>query len=314
MDTEKIGFLKRKSMELRKHILGMIHKAGSGHPGGALSAADIVTALYYDEMNVKPEEPDWAERDRFILSKGHACPALYAVLAMKGYFPLSELNSFRCINGRLQGHPDMKKTPGVDSTSGSLGNGLSIGLGMSLAIRVKGRPGRVYVMLGCGELDEGMVWEAAMSAAKFKLDNLLAIIDYNRLQIDGTNDEILPLEPLEDKWRSFGWNTVKIDGHDFQQIMEAFSSVRKQHGVPSVIVADTVKGKGVSYMENQLEWHGKAPNDHELETALAEVERPPVPARSALGAADAGRSHAASLRNPPKSRSRSVSRRRRVEK
>lgn len=265
--------LVEKSGKIRSHILKMVHNAASGHPGGALSAADIVTVLYYNEMRVKPEYPDWLDRDRFILSKGHACPVLYSVLAMKGYFPERELFTLRKINGRLQGHPDMKRTPGVDSTSGSLGNGLSVGLGMALALRVMKSAARVYVMLGCGELDEGMVWEAAMSAAKFKLDNLLAIIDYNRLQLDGTNDEVLPLEPLEDKWKSFGWNILKIDGHDFKQITGAFLKARLTKHIPTVIIANTVKGKGVSYMENRLEWHGKAPNDDELETALAEVEK-----------------------------------------
>lgn len=251
----------------------MVHNASSGHPGGALSAADIVTVLYYNEMRIDPKRPDWNGRDRFILSKGHTCPVLYSVLAMRGYFPERELLTLRKINSRLQGHPDMKKIPGVDSTSGSLGNGLSIGLGMALVLRLRKSRARIHVMLGCGELDEGMVWEAAMSAAKFKLDNLLAIVDYNRLQLDGTNDEIIPLEPLEDKWKSFGWNVLKIDGHNFKQIIGAFSTARRAHLIPTVIIANTVKGKGVSYMENKLEWHGKAPNDNELEKALSEVEK-----------------------------------------
>jgi len=249
----------------------MIHNAASGHPGGALSAADIVTALYYHEMRIKPKTPGWRDRDRFILSKGHACPVLYSILAMRGYFPEKELFTLRKINSRLQGHPDMKRTPGVDSTSGSLGNGLSVGLGMALALRARKSNARVYVMLGCGELDEGMVWEAAMSATKFKLANLVAIIDYNRLQLDGTNDAVIPLEPLDDKWKAFGWNVLKIDGHDFNQIIHAFSAARRAPRIPTVIIANTVKGKGVSYMENKPEWHGKAPNDNELEKALSEV-------------------------------------------
>lgn len=263
---------KDTARELRINILKMIHAAQSGHPGGALSAVEIVTALYYHEMRIDPENPKDPDRDRFILSKGHACPVLYSILAMKGYFPMEELSTLRKIHGMLQGHPDMRKTPGVDSTTGSLGNGLSIGIGMALMAKMDAKSYRVYVMLGCGELDEGLVWEAAMAGAKFKLDNLCAIIDYNRLQIDGINDDVMPLEPLADKWKAFNWNVVAIDGHDFAQILNAFREARETPAQPTVIVAHSVKGKGVSFMENKIDWHGAAPDDKELEVALSEVE------------------------------------------
>ncbi|MBN1445875.1 MAG: transketolase [Candidatus Omnitrophica bacterium] len=267
-----IQFLKDTAKELRKNILKMVCAACSGHPGGALSAAEIITALYYGEMHVDPKNPQDPDRDRFILSKGHTCPVLYSVLAMKGYFPLEELQTLRKINGRLQGHPDMNKTPGVDSTAGSLGNGLSIGIGMALMAKLDKKSYRTYVLLGCGELNEGLIWEAAMAAAKFKIDNLLAIVDYNRLQLDGTNDEVMPLEPLADKWKAFNWNVITIDGHDFNQILGAFRKAGETVNQPTVIIANTVKGKGVSFMENKVDWHGKAPNKEQLETALREIE------------------------------------------
>jgi len=257
--------------DVRINLLKMIHTAGSGHPGGALSAVEIIVTLYCHEMRISPENPEDPDRDRFILSKGHACPVLYSVLAMKGYFPIEELSTLRKINGRLQGHPDMKRTPGVDSTTGSLGNGLSVGIGMALMAKMDNKAYRTYVMLGCGELNEGIIWEAALSAAKFKLNNLLAIVDYNRLQLDGTNDDVMPLEPLVDKWKAFNWNVVEIDGHDFPQILNAFKTARETRGQPSIIIAHTIKGKGISFMEEELDWHGTAPNDKELETALTEV-------------------------------------------
>ena len=251
----------------------MIHKARSGHPGGALSAVEIVTTLYYHEMRINPGCPGDLDRDRFILSKGHACPVLYSVLAMEGFFPVEELATFRKINGRLQGHPDMKKTPGIDFTTGSLGNGLSIGIGMALMGKLDKKDFRVYVMLGCGELDEGIVWEALMTGAKFKLDNLIAIIDYNKLQLDGDNAKIMPLEPLADKLEAFNWNVIRINGHDFNQIIKAFAEARKIRNKPVVVIADTIKGKGVSFMENKVNWHGPAPDDKELDIALKEIKK-----------------------------------------
>lgn len=257
---------------LRMHILRMIRSAGSGHPGSSLSAADLVTVLYYDEMRVDPTTPGWPDRDRFLLSKGHACPVLYGVLAMKGYFELARLATLRQLDGILQGHPDMRKTPGVDYTTGSLGNGLSVGVGMALAGKLDGRDYRTYVMLGCGEMQEGMVWEALMAAAKYRLDNLCAIVDYNRLQLDGHNDEVMPLGDLEAKLCAFDWHVIRCDGHDIGQIRDAFAEARGTADRPSVIVADTVKGKGVSYMEDRVEWHGQVPSEAQFEQAMAELE------------------------------------------
>lgn len=264
--------LSQIARELRKTVLKMIHRAQSGHPGGALSAADIITALYFHEMNIRPDDPRWPGRDRFIMSKGHACPIWYAALAKRSYFDPAHLDTLRQFGSILQGHPDMRKTPGVDSTTGSLGNGLSVGMGMALMARLDGRSYRTYVMLGCGELDEGLIWEAAMAAAKFKLGNLMAIIDYNRLQLDGANDEIMPLEPLADKWKAFNWNVISIDGHNFNEILDAFRAARQITGQPTAVIAHTVKGQGVSFMANRVDWHGRAPNDKELETALGEIE------------------------------------------
>lgn len=258
---------------MRCELLKMIHHARSGHPGGSLSAADIVTALYWHVMRLRPEEPNWPDRDRFILSKGHCCPALYAALGMKGYFDRKHLLTLREIGSILQGHPDSRKTPGVDATTGSLGNGLSLGVGMALMGKLDRKDYRVYVMLGCGELDEGMVWEAAMCANKYKLDNLCAIVDYNRLQIDGTADEVMPLDPLDKKWESFGWNVLRMDGHDMSQILGAFAKAGATQGTSTVIIADTVKGKGVSFMQNVCDWHGKAPTDEELAMAIGELEK-----------------------------------------
>jgi transketolase len=266
-----IGRLQRQAAVIRGDILTMIHAARSGHPGGSLSAADIVTALYFHVLHIDPARPDWPQRDRFILSKGHACPVWYSCLAERGYFPVSELTSLREINSRLQGHPDMRKTPGVDMTTGSLGMGLSAGLGMALGLCQDGSPAHVYVMLGDGELNEGMVWEAAMCAAKYRLANLTAIVDYNDLQLDGTCGEVMPLEPLADKWLAFGWQVICIDGHDMRQILAALDEARSARDAPVVIIARTVKGKGVSFMENQCGWHGRAPNDAEYGRAMAEV-------------------------------------------
>ena len=258
--------------ELRKHILRMIQAAQSGHPGASLSSADIVTVLYYDEMRVRPADPAWPDRDRFLLSKGHACPVLYGALAMKGYFAMEHLDTLREIDGILQGHPDMRKPPGVDFTTGSLGNGLSIGLGMALAGRLDGRDYRTYVMLGCGEMQEGMVWEALMAGAKYELDNLCAIVDYNQLQLDGHNDEVMPLGDLVAKLRAFDWHVIECDGHDLDRIRAAFAEARRTSGRPTVLVAHTVKGKGVSYMEDQVEWHGRVPSEEQYRQAMAELE------------------------------------------
>ncbi|MBN1588939.1 MAG: transketolase [Pirellulales bacterium] len=268
-DIEKLHEIAR---QLRIDSLRMIHRAGGGHPGGSLSAADLVTALYFHEMNLCPQEPDWPDRDRFIMSKGHGCPVLYAALARLGYFDRSHLETLRKFGSILQGHPDMRKTPGLDSTSGSLGQGLSVGLGMALMGLRDQKPYRVFVMLGCGELDEGQIWEAAMSGAKFRVANLTAIVDYNRLQLDGTNDQVMPLEPLDDKWRSFGWNALRIDGHDMRAILDALHRAAAHDQGPTVIIAKTIKGKGVSFMEDQLNWHGVAPSTEQLEIALAELD------------------------------------------
>lgn len=279
--TERVNWLKKYldaeierleeiAVKIRKDIIKMIHKAKSGHPGGALSAADIVTALYFRVMKIDPQNPHWEERDRFILSKGHACPALYAALAERGYFGIEHLDTLRTYHSMLQGHPDMNKTPGVDMTAGSLGNGLSIGVGMALAGKWKKQDYTVYVMLGDGESQEGMVWEAALAAGNFNLSNLVAIVDYNGLQINGWVDDVMRISPLPDKWRAFGWTVIEIDGHDMKEILNAFQKAKKIRG-PVAIIADTVKGKSVSFMENIADWHGKAPNDEQLALALAEL-------------------------------------------
>jgi len=256
---------------LRRHIIRMTAQAGSGHPGGSLSAADLVSALYFHELNLDPQRPDWPDRDRFVLSKGHAAPVLYAALAERGFFPVSELDSLRRLSSRLQGHPDMRKLPGVEISSGSLGQGLSVANGMALAGRLDQRPYRVYVMLGDGENEEGQIWEAAMLAAHYRLDNLLAIVDCNGLQIDGPITEVLSPEPLDAKWRAFGWAVEQVDGHDMEQILAAFARARRRLGQPTVVLARTVKGKGCSFMEHAVGWHGTAPNAAQAEQALAEL-------------------------------------------
>lgn len=271
VSDETLQQLERQARVIRRHIIRMIHAAQSGHPGGSLSATDIVTALYFHFMRVDPGNPAWPARDRFILSKGHACPVWYAALAERGFFPTEELLTLRQINGRLQGHPDMEKTPGVDISTGSLGQGLSAGVGMALGLKMDGRDARVYVLLGDGELNEGQVWEAALAAAKFGLDHLLAIVDYNNLQLDGRCSEVMPIEPLADKWRAFNWAVFEVDGHSMRQIVETIEATQAVAGRPSVIIAHTVKGKGVSFMEDQCDWHGRAPNDAEFERAMAEL-------------------------------------------
>ncbi len=257
--------------DIRRAILKMIYNAGSGHPGGSLSAVEILTALYFGVLRHDPSNPRWPDRDRFILSKAHASPVLYATLAKAGYFPEEELLTFRKLNSRLQGHAHIM-TPGVEMSGGSLGQGLSFGVGVALACRLDRRPSRVYVLLGDGECDEGQVWEAAMSASHYKLDNLTAIVDRNRIQNDNFTSKVMELEPLTDKWRAFGWNVLEVDGHNIQKVEEALQTARATSGRPTVIIAHTVKGKGISFMENNPEFHGRAPNKEEYERAVKELE------------------------------------------
>ena len=263
--------LKEQAKQIRRDIVTMVGAAKSGHPGGSLSAAEILTYLYFEEMNVKPEDPKWADRDRFVLSKGHAAPVLYATLAHKGFFPVEELSTLRKLGSHLQGHPDMKKVPGVDMSTGSLGTGISTAVGMALACKLDKKDNYVYTVLGDGEIQEGQVWEAAMSAAHYKLDNLIAFVDNNGLQIDGDIDLVLSPNPIDAKFAAFGWHVQVIDGHDFQQIADAVAAAKAETGKPSVIVAKTVKGKGVSYMENQAGWHGSAPNAEQVAQAMEEL-------------------------------------------
>ena len=256
---------------IRKDIISMIHGAKSGHPGGSLSAVEILTALYFDEMNVDPTNPKMEDRDRFVLSKGHAAPVLYATLAHKGYFDKEELNGLRKMGRMLQGHPDMKGTPGVEMSTGSLGQGFSVACGMAMAAKLDNAPWNVYALLGDGEVQEGLIWEAAMSAAHYKLDNMIAFLDHNGLQIDGDVSKVMNIGPIVDKFKAFGWNVIEIDGHDFDQIFAALDMARSTVGKPTMIVAKTVKGKGVSFMENNAGWHGNAPSDSDREIALAEL-------------------------------------------
>ena len=268
--TSRIDELKSIARKLRRNIVTMVAEAGSGHPGGSLSAVEIVTAHYFEVLRHRPDEPSWPERDRFILSKAHACPVLYAALAEAGYFPEEELKTFRKVNSRLQGHAHIK-TPGVEMSGGSLGQGLSFGVGTALAARLDGRQSRTYVLMGDGECDEGQVWEAAMSAAHFKLDNLVAIVDRNGIQNDRWTSEVMELEPLPAKWQAFGWNTLEIDGHDLSQVLAALNKAGETKGQPTSIIARTVKGKGVSFMENNPAFHGKAPSTEQLAIALEEI-------------------------------------------
>jgi transketolase len=263
--------LEKKAKQLRRHVITMIATAGSGHPGGSLSAADIVTALYFKVMRHDPKNTQWSDRDRFILSKGHAAPILYAALAECGYFPVEELSTLRKLGSRLQGHTDRTLTPGVEMSAGSLGQGLSFGIGIALAARLDKRDYHVYVLLGDGECEEGQIWEAAMSAPHFRIDNLTAIVDHNGLQLDGRCCDIMGLESLADKWRAFNWNVIEIDGHDMSQVLQALKEAGKIKGRPTVIIAHTVKGKGVSFMENNVDFHGKAPTAQEAEIALKEL-------------------------------------------
>lgn len=263
--------LKEIAGRMRVDIIEMLFKAGSGHPGGSLSAIDIITALYFARMRHDPKRPDWAERDRFVLSKGHAVPALYAVMAEAGYFPKEQLQTLRQLGSPLQGHPVNTELPGIEAPTGSLGQGLSVAQGMALASKLDGDKFHVYCIIGDGETQEGQVWEAAMSAPKFQLDNLTVYLDYNRGQIDGPVDEVMSLEPIADKWRAFNWNVLTIDGHDFAQILDATDKARATKGKPTIVIANTVKGRGVSFMEHQIAWHGAAPNKDQTEKALAEL-------------------------------------------
>ena len=264
--------LKEQAKQIRRDIVNMVGGAKSGHPGGSLSATEILTYLYFEEMNVKPEEPKWADRDRFVLSKGHAAPVLYATLAHKGFFPVEELGTLRRLGTRLQGHPDMKKVPGVDMSTGSLGTGISTAVGMALACQMDKKENYVYTVLGDGEIQEGQVWEAAMFAASKKLDNFVAIVDNNNLQIDGTVEEVNSPYPIDEKFAAFGWNVINIDGHNFEEIENAFAAAKTCKGKPTAIVMKTTKGKGVSFMENNVSWHGSAPNADQYAQAMAELD------------------------------------------
>ncbi len=263
--------LEQTAARIRIDVIRAIHNAGSGHPGGSLSAADIVTALYFHEMNIDPKDPKKADRDKFILSKGHAGPVQYAALAERGYYPVSDMMSLRKLGSRFQGHPNMHKVPGIEMSTGSLGQGISVSVGMALANKLDGNPGRVYTLLGDGELQEGLVWEAAMSAAHYKLDNMVAIVDFNGLQIDGRNDDVMTVKPVDEKFAAFGWNVMVIDGHNFDEILDAFEKARACKGKPTAVIARTHKGRGVSFMEDNAGWHGKAPSDEEAKLAVEEL-------------------------------------------
>ena len=272
MEQSKELKLKRLANNVRKGIIEGVYSAASGHPGGSLSIADIITYLYFEEMNIDPKNPKYEKRDRFVLSKGHTAPALYSVLAERGYLPKEELKTLRQADARLQGHPDMKGTPGVDMTTGSLGLGISAACGMALSAKISGDTYRVYSILGDGETEEGQVWEAAMFAAHYKLDNLTAVVDFNGLQIDGPIKEVMNPTPYDEKFRAFGWHVIMINAHDFSEIEAAFNEAKTVKGKPTVIIAKSVKGKGVSYMENACEWHGQAPKEDLYKVAMAELD------------------------------------------
>jgi len=265
--------LEKMANEIRKDIVTAVHSAKSGHPGGSLSSADIFTYLYFEEMNVDPANPKWEDRDRFVLSKGHVAPGLYSTLAEKGYFPKEDLKTLRHTGSYLQGHPDMKHIPGIDMSSGSLGQGVSVAVGMAAAGKYDKKDYRVYTLTGDGEIQEGQIWEAAMWAGHRKLDNLVVIVDNNNLQIDGSVEDVCSPYPIDKKFEAFNFHVINIDGNDFDQIRAAFKEARETKGMPTAIIAKTVKGKGVSFMENATGWHGKAPNDEEYEIAMADLEK-----------------------------------------
>ncbi len=265
--------LQKKANEVRKGIVTAVHSAKAGHPGGSLSAADIYTYLYFEEMNIDPTEPKMEDRDRFVLSKGHTAPGLYSVLAQRGYFPVEDLKTLRKLGSYLQGHPDMKHIPGVDMSSGSLGQGVSAAVGMALGAKLRGKDYRVYTLLGDGEIQEGQVWEAAMFAGHRKLDNLVVIVDNNGLQIDGRIDDVCSPYPIDKKFEAFNFHVINVDAHDFDDLRRAFKEARETKGMPTAIVAHSLKGKGVSFMEGQASWHGTAPNDEQYAVAMADLER-----------------------------------------
>ncbi len=265
--------LQKMTLNVRKEIIKSLHSAGAGHPGGSLSAAELFTYLYFEELNVDPKNPQKEDRDRFVLSKGHTAPGLYAALAFRGFFPVEDLMSLRHTGSYLQGHPDMKQTPGVDMSTGSLGQGLSVAVGMALAAKMDHKDYRVYAMCGDGEIQEGQIWEAAMFAGYRKLDNLVVIVDNNRLQIDGYIEDVCSAYPMDKKFEAFHFHTINIDGHNFEEIATAFEEAKTVKGKPTVIIARTVKGQGVSFMEDEVSWHGKAPNDAEYEIAMKDLEK-----------------------------------------
>ena len=271
MKTTDLSKLENKAKQIRQEIIKQVYNAGSGHPGGSLSIADIMAVLYFNELNIDEKNPQWEDRDRFVLSKGHCVAALYAALALRGFFSIEELEKFRKIDGLLQGHPDMTKVPGVDMSTGSLGQGISAAVGMAMAGKLDKKDYRVYTIVGDGEIEEGEVWEAAMSASKYKLDNLCVIVDNNNLQIDGTIEEVMNLKNIDEKFKSFGFEVITIDGNNIEEIMDAFTKAKNIKEKPTCILAKTIKGKGVAFMENKVEWHGKAPNEEEFKEALYEL-------------------------------------------
>ncbi len=268
LDDSRVEELEEIARKVRVHVVKSTNEAGSGHPGGSLSATDILTTLYFEIMDHRPEEPDWSKRDRLVLSKGHAAPALYGVLAEAGYFPVDELMDLRKLGSRLQGHPHYKATPGVDASTGSLGQGLSIASGMALAADLDRELYRIFAVCGDGEIQSGQIWEAAMFAGHHQLDNLIVFLDRNKLQIDGSTEEVMSIEPITTKWSSFGWHVLEIDGHDINQIVDAVNKAEEVPGEPTVIISHTIKGKGVPFMEGSLAFHGKAADDEQLEVAL----------------------------------------------
>ena len=271
MNTNNYAELAEKARRIRINALKAIHAAKSGHPGGSLSSADILATLYFGELNIDPKKPKMADRDKFVLSKGHAVPALYAALGERGFYEVSEMMTLRQVGSKFQGHPNMNKVPGIEMSTGSLGQGFSAAVGMAIAGKIDKNPGRVYALTGDGELQEGIVWEAAMQAAHRKLDNLVAIVDLNGLQIDGKVSDVKCVCPVDEKFRSFGWNVINVDGHNFEELTTAFDEAKKCGGVPTAIIAHTHKGKGVSFMEDNAGWHGKAPSDEELAAAIEEL-------------------------------------------
>ncbi len=271
MNTNNYAELAEKARRIRINALKAIHAAKSGHPGGSLSSADILATLYFGELNIEPKNPKMADRDKFVLSKGHAVPALYAALGERGFYEVNEMMTLRQVGSKFQGHPNMSKVPGIEMSTGSLGQGFSAAVGMAIAGKIDKNPGRVYVLTGDGELQEGIVWEAAMQAAHRKLDNLVAIVDLNGLQIDGKVSDVKCVCPVDEKFRSFGWNVINVDGHNFEELTTAFKEAKSSKGVPTAIIAHTHKGKGVSFMEDNAGWHGKAPSDEELAAAIEEL-------------------------------------------